>query len=391
MDVDLSTSLSALLPLVASVLSGHSDLAIGTRLARGSRVVRGPKRELISRAYSHIVRLSLRSSLTDFQCGFKAIRHERALQILPLVEDNEWFFDTELLVTAERLGVRISETPVEWTDDPNSSVDIVATATDDLRGIWRIAHRRCLQHVRAPAGHGSGRRRSHHRPTPLLRRGRRAQHAELPAAVRGRLVGARALGRQRGRSRVLHPGQHHAPPLACSALALRTGWPIHSATVRRHRRRALCRQLGRHLRRHRRRRCTHRSHADDGRRRDDRCLLRGVADPLLPPPRMGLSPDEVGRGDRDQGLMTDLMDAPAVGMPHGSTDTLDGTAPGNSPSGPIAPSGLADRCRPLLRPAGYFVASRVVVFVVALVMAAVQPHLLDARPSAPSGTDAGIS
>ncbi len=149
MDVDLSTSLSALLPLVASVLSGHSDLAIGTRLARGSRVVRGPKRELISRAYSRIVRLSLRSSLTDFQCGFKAIRRERALQILPLVEDNEWFFDTELLVTAERLGVRISETPVEWTDDPNSSVDIVATATDDLRGIWRIAHRRHLQHLRA--------------------------------------------------------------------------------------------------------------------------------------------------------------------------------------------------------------------------------------------------
>jgi len=149
MDVDLSTSLSALLPLVASVLSGHSDLAVGTRLARGSRVIRGPKRELISRAYSRIVRLSLRSSLTDFQCGFKAIRRERALQILPLVEDNEWFFDTELLVTAERLGVRISETPVEWTDDPNSSVDIVATVTDDLRGIWRIAHRRHLQHVRA--------------------------------------------------------------------------------------------------------------------------------------------------------------------------------------------------------------------------------------------------
>ena len=126
MDVDLSTSLSGLLPLVGSVLSGHSDLAVGTRLARGSRVVRGPKRELISRAYSHIVRLSLRSHVSDFQCGFKAIRRERALQILPLVDDDEWFFDTELIVTAERLGVRISETPVEWTDDPDSSVDIVA-------------------------------------------------------------------------------------------------------------------------------------------------------------------------------------------------------------------------------------------------------------------------
>ena len=142
MDVDLSTSLSGLLPLVGSVLSGHSDLAVGTRLARGSRVVRGPKRELISRGYSHMVRLALRSHVSDFQCGFKAIRRQRALQILPLVDDDEWFFDTELIVTAERLGLRISETPVEWTDDPASSVDIVRTALDDLRGIWRMARRR---------------------------------------------------------------------------------------------------------------------------------------------------------------------------------------------------------------------------------------------------------
>ena len=148
MDADLSTSLSALLPLVGSVLSGHSDIAVGTRLARASRVVRGPKRELLSRAYSHIVRLSLRSRVSDFQCGFKAIRRECALGLLPLVEDDEWFFDTELLVTAERLGLRISETPVEWTDDPDSSVDIVATAADDLRGISRIARGRHLERVR---------------------------------------------------------------------------------------------------------------------------------------------------------------------------------------------------------------------------------------------------
>ncbi len=138
MDVDLSTALPALLPLVGSVLSGHSDIAVGTRLARGARVVRGPKRELISRAYSHIVRLTLRSGISDFQCGFKALRRERALELLPLVEDDQWFFDTELLVTAERLGLKISETPVDWTDDPSSSVDIVPTATGDLRGIWRL-------------------------------------------------------------------------------------------------------------------------------------------------------------------------------------------------------------------------------------------------------------
>jgi putative flippase GtrA len=142
MDVDLSTSLPALLPLVGSVLSGHSDLAVGTRLARGSRTLRGPKRELISRGYGHLVRFALRSRVSDFQCGFKAMRRERALQVLPLVDDNEWFFDTELIVTAERLGVRIAETPVEWTDDPDSSVDITQTACDDLRGIWRMVRPR---------------------------------------------------------------------------------------------------------------------------------------------------------------------------------------------------------------------------------------------------------
>jgi len=149
MDADLSTSLSALLPLVGSVLSGHSDLAVGTRLARGSRVVRGPRRELLSRAYGHIVRLSLRSHVSDFQCGFKAMRRTSALQILPLIEDEEWFFDTELIVTAERLGLRVSETPVEWTDDPESSVDIIHTALDDLRGIWRMTWGRRLRHRRS--------------------------------------------------------------------------------------------------------------------------------------------------------------------------------------------------------------------------------------------------
>jgi len=140
MDVDLSTSLSALLPLVAPLLSGQSDVAIGTRLARGAHVVRGPKRELISRAYNLLLRLSLRGRFSDAQCGFKALRRESALQLLPLVKDDEWFFDTELLVTAERLGLRISEVPVEWVDDPDSRVQIVRTAVGDLRGVWRISH-----------------------------------------------------------------------------------------------------------------------------------------------------------------------------------------------------------------------------------------------------------
>ncbi len=138
MDVDLSTGLNALLPLVAPLISGHSDLAIGSRLARSARVVRGPKREFISRAYNLVLRGSLAARFTDAQCGFKAIRKDVAERLLPMVEDTGWFFDTEMLVLAERAGLRIHEVPVDWVDDPDSRVDIVRTAADDLRGVWRI-------------------------------------------------------------------------------------------------------------------------------------------------------------------------------------------------------------------------------------------------------------
>ncbi len=141
MDLDLSTDLRALLPLIAPLLSGHSDLAIGTRLARSSNVVRGTKREFISRCYNLILKLALRVKSSDAQCGFKAIRRDVAHDLLPLVEDNEWFFDTELIVLAERAGLRTHEVPVDWVDDPDSRVDIVPTAVADLKGIARIAAR----------------------------------------------------------------------------------------------------------------------------------------------------------------------------------------------------------------------------------------------------------
>jgi putative flippase GtrA len=137
-DVDLSTDLAALLPLVAPLLSGHSDVAIGSRLARGARVVRGPKREIISRCYNLILRGTLAVRFSDAQCGFKAIRADMARRLLPFVADTGWFFDTELLVLAQRTGMRIHEVPVDWVDDPDSRVDIVATALADLRGIVRM-------------------------------------------------------------------------------------------------------------------------------------------------------------------------------------------------------------------------------------------------------------
>ena len=138
MDVDLSTDLAALVPLVAPLVTGHSDVAIGSRLARSARVVRGPKREVISRGYNLLLKATLATRFSDAQCGFKAVRADAARSLLPLVEDEGWFFDTELLVLAERAGLRIHEVPVDWVDDPDSRVDLVRTARDDLRGVARL-------------------------------------------------------------------------------------------------------------------------------------------------------------------------------------------------------------------------------------------------------------
>ncbi|GAA3089503.1 glycosyl transferase [Streptosporangium carneum] len=150
MDVDLSTDLDAFLPLVAPLLSGHSDLAIGTRLSRGSNVVRGPKREFISRTYNLLLRSAMGARFSDAQCGFKAARTEIVQALLPAVEDEEWFFDTELLLLAERHGLRIHEVPVDWVDDPDSRVDIVRTAKDDLRGMARVARKTLSGAARIP-------------------------------------------------------------------------------------------------------------------------------------------------------------------------------------------------------------------------------------------------
>ena len=138
MDVDLSTDLRALLPLISPLVSGHSDVAIGSRLAPGSRVTRGLKREVISRTYNRLLRYALRARFRDAQCGFKAIRADAARRLLPEVEDQGWFFDTELLVRAQRSGMRIHEVAVDWVDDPDSRVDIVSTALTDLRGVLRL-------------------------------------------------------------------------------------------------------------------------------------------------------------------------------------------------------------------------------------------------------------
>jgi glycosyltransferase involved in cell wall biosynthesis len=138
MDVDLSTDIAALLPLVAPLLAGDADVAIGSRLAPGARVRRGLKRTVLSRGYNLLLRAALEVGFSDAQCGFKALRSAAARAVLPCVADNGWFFDTELLVLAERARLHIHEVPVQWVDSPDSRVRILATVLADLRGMWRL-------------------------------------------------------------------------------------------------------------------------------------------------------------------------------------------------------------------------------------------------------------
>ncbi|CAM4164060.1 bifunctional glycosyltransferase family 2/GtrA family protein [Kibdelosporangium persicum] len=139
MDVDLSTGLDALLPLVAPLVNGHSDISIGSRLAPGARTVRGPKRELISRCYNALIRLSHGARFSDAQCGFKAARTDVIRPLLDHVKDDNWFFDTELLLLAEHNGLRVHEVPVDWVEDVDTRVKIGSTAWEDIRGLVRVA------------------------------------------------------------------------------------------------------------------------------------------------------------------------------------------------------------------------------------------------------------
>ena len=139
MDVDLSTDLSALPQTIAAVDDEGYDIAIGSRLTRGARVIgRSFKRELISRSYSLIFRAMFLAGFQDAQCGFKAVSRRAADDVAPLVVDNGWFFDTEMLLIAEKNGYRIKEIPVKWTDDPDSRVKIISTAWEDIKGLLRL-------------------------------------------------------------------------------------------------------------------------------------------------------------------------------------------------------------------------------------------------------------
>jgi len=138
MDVDLSTDLAALPPLIEALISGGFQVAAASRLLKPSLTTRGFKREVISRMYNRLIKFSFHTSFSDAQCGFKAITREAASVLLPSLEDNEWFMDTELLIHAERVGYRIFDLPVQWVEDSDSRVKIWSTVIGDLRGIARL-------------------------------------------------------------------------------------------------------------------------------------------------------------------------------------------------------------------------------------------------------------
>lgn len=138
MDVDLSTSLDDFLPMIQPLVAGEAGVGIGSRLMKKSKTSRGFKREFISRCYNKIIKLTSRTKFSDAQCDFKAIRRDVAKRFLPKIKDNEWFFDTELLIKTERAGVPIHEQPVTWIEDTDSRVKIVKTAVDDLKGLHRV-------------------------------------------------------------------------------------------------------------------------------------------------------------------------------------------------------------------------------------------------------------
>lgn len=138
MDVDLSTDLLSLKPLISSLENGY-DIAIGSRLLPESKVSQRPlKREILSRVYNILIKIGFQTNFSDAQCGFKAMTKRAAHQLLPRIADNAWFFDSELLIVAEKSGYRIFEVPVKWVDNPGSTVRVLGTVKGDLLGLWRL-------------------------------------------------------------------------------------------------------------------------------------------------------------------------------------------------------------------------------------------------------------
>ena len=138
MDVDLSTGLDAFPALVAAIADEGYDVATGTRLKRGAKTTRSLKRESISRSYNLLIKALFQTRFSDAQCGFKALSRSAVRALVPAIENNHWFFDTELLILAEKRGFRVKDIPVTWSEDPDTRVKIASTVMEDLRGLARL-------------------------------------------------------------------------------------------------------------------------------------------------------------------------------------------------------------------------------------------------------------
>ena len=149
MDVDLSTELEAFPPLIEAIASEGYHVATGSRLAPGSDTARSLKREVISRGYNLMVKTLFFTRFSDAQCGFKALSRQAVRELVPLIENNEWFFDTELLILAEKVGYPVRDIPVRWLEDLDTRVNIRKTVWEDIRGLARLRLRRPWSAVRA--------------------------------------------------------------------------------------------------------------------------------------------------------------------------------------------------------------------------------------------------
>lgn len=148
MDVDLSTGLEAFPALIGAIAGGGYDMAVGSRLLPSSQVERSLRRRVLTRGYSLIIKAFLWTRFSDAQCGFKAVSADVARRLIPHIEDNNWFFDTEMLVLAEKAGYRVKDVPVAWVEDIDTRVNVPKTVAEDLRGLARMRLRRPWRWVR---------------------------------------------------------------------------------------------------------------------------------------------------------------------------------------------------------------------------------------------------
>jgi glycosyltransferase involved in cell wall biosynthesis len=148
MDVDLSTGLEAFPLLISAIAEEGYALAVGSRLLPDSRVNRSLGRRALTLSYKLIIKAMLWTRFSDAQCGFKAVRADVARLLIPLIEDNNWFFDTEMLILAEKAGYRVKDVPVAWVEDTDTRVNVPKTISEDLLGLTRMRLRRPWLKVR---------------------------------------------------------------------------------------------------------------------------------------------------------------------------------------------------------------------------------------------------